>query len=38
MPGGELAEYLEQLSPMVEIISAGTVKLEPEEDDDYDDE
>jgi hypothetical protein len=37
MPRGELDEYLRQLPEVVEIISAGTVKLESP-DEDYDDE
>ncbi len=33
MPQGELAEYLEQLPTIVEILSAGSMKLEPPDDD-----
>lgn len=33
MPRGELAEYLEQLPTIVEILSGGAVKLEVPDDD-----
>lgn len=34
MPQGELAEYIEQLPTIVEILSAGAMKLEPPDDKD----
>lgn len=34
MPRGELDEYLSQLPEVVEILSAGTVKLDSPDDED----
>jgi hypothetical protein len=36
MPQGELQEHIEQLPEMIEILSGGAVKLEPQEDEDDD--